>query len=119
MQDSPCRTDVTLNGSEVNLGARLEAHADVGGINLAHETYARVKHEVLAEEREALSAKGFAKPVRNYAVVGPYDDLVEQGRVIRQDREGLSLITDRGKLTERGVDDAVKALAAALSELRE
>ena len=48
--------------------------AQVGGVLLAHETYALVKDTVLAEEQAAVSAKGFADPVRTYKVVGIYDD---------------------------------------------
>lgn len=36
-------------GSEVNLAARLESSAEVGGILLAHETHSLVKDAVLAE----------------------------------------------------------------------
>ena len=34
------RVDYTIIGNEVNLAARLQSHADLGGILLAHETYA-------------------------------------------------------------------------------
>ncbi len=53
------RMDYTIIGNEVNLAARLQDHAQVGGILLAHETYALVKNMVLAEEQAAVSAKGF------------------------------------------------------------
>jgi class 3 adenylate cyclase len=113
------RMDYTLNGSEVNLGARLESSAEVGGILLGHETYSLVKDTVFAEERDALTVKGFAKPVRSYAVAGLYDDLVDQGRIIRRDQEGLSLVVDRNKLTKRGKAKAIKALEDALSQIKE
>src|ERR1700738_2618127 len=65
------RTDYTIIGNEVNLAARLQSHAELGGILLSHETYSLVKDRVFAEERTAIRAKGIAKPVRNYAVIAP------------------------------------------------
>ena len=112
------RMDYTLNGSEVNLAARLESHAEVGGILLGHETYSLVKDTVLAEERAALTVKGFAKPVRSYAVVGLYDDLAHKGRIIRRDQEGLALVIDRNKLTKKGEAEAIKTLEDVLSQMK-
>ncbi len=110
------RMDYTLNGSEVNLAARLESHAEVGGILLGHETYSLVKDTVMAEERAALTVKGFTKPVRSYAVVGLYDDL--EGRIIRRDQEGLALVIDRSKLTKKGEVEAIKTLEDVLSRMK-
>jgi PAS domain S-box-containing protein len=108
------RMDYTIIGNEVNLAARLESHAEVGGILMAHETHALVKDTVLAEEGGTLTVKGFAKPVRTYSVVGLYDDLAEQGRIISRDQEGLALKIDRDKLTKA---EAIKAIKGVLSQL--
>ncbi len=88
------RMDYTIIGNEVNLAARLESLAEVGGILMAHETHSLVKDTVLAEEGGTLTVKGFAKPVRTYSVVGLYDDLAEQGRIIRKEQDGLSILLD-------------------------
>jgi PAS domain S-box-containing protein len=64
------RMDYTIIGNEVNLAARLETHAEVGGILLAHETHSLIKDTVMAEEGDTLTVKGFARPVRTYSVVG-------------------------------------------------
>ena len=112
------RMDYTLNGSEVNLAARLESRAEVGGILLGHETYSLIKGTVLAEERETLSVKGFAKPVRNYAVAGVYNDLDHQGRIIQLDQEGLALVIDKYKLTKKGKAEAIKTLEDVLSQMK-
>ena len=64
------RVDYTIIGNEVNLAARLQSHADLGGILLAHETYSLVKDEVLTEETGTITVKGFSRPVKTYRVVG-------------------------------------------------
>lgn len=113
------RMDYTLNGSEVNLAARLESRADVGSILLAHETYSLVKDTVLAEERESLTVKGFARPIRNYTVVGHHGDLARHGRIIHRNQEGLALVIDRSKLTEQSAAEAIKALEDVISQIKE
>ncbi len=108
--------DYTIIGNEVNLAARLESHAEEGGILIAHETHSLVKATVLAEEQDAVSVKGFAEPVRTYKVVGIYDDLVEQGRILRKEQDGLRILLDLEK------QDRAKAIAAIedfLSELKD
>ncbi|MCH9052865.1 MAG: adenylate/guanylate cyclase domain-containing protein, partial [Proteobacteria bacterium] len=113
------RMDYTIIGNEVNLAARLESHAEVGGILMAHETHSLVKDTVMAEEGDTITVKGFAKPVRTYAVVGLYDDLVDQGRIIRRDEDGLTLIIDRNKLTKKSKARAIEAVEDVLSQLKD
>lgn len=67
------RMDYTIIGGEVNLTARLESHADVGGILMAAETYSLVADQINAEEREAIHMKGFPEPIRTFAVTGLHD----------------------------------------------
>jgi len=110
------RMDYTIIGNEVNLAARLESLAEVGGILLAHETHALVKDSVLAEEGETLTVKGFAKPVRTYSVVGLYDDLAEQGRIIRKDEDGLRIHLD---LDKKDRASAILAIKDVLSQLED
>ena len=64
------RVDYTIIGGEVNLAARLQAQAEVGGILIAHETYSLVKDEIRAVEQAPIAVKGFARPIRCYAVKG-------------------------------------------------
>src|SRR6185312_11177503 len=86
------RVDYTVIGNEVNLAARLQSHADLGGILLAHETYSLVKDEVLAEETGTITVKGFSRPVRTHRVVGLHDTTAGQGRIIRHEQEGFLLV---------------------------
>jgi PAS domain S-box-containing protein len=109
------RMDYTIIGSEVNLAARLQSHAELGGILLSHETYSLVKDHIVAEEREPLRAKGIAKPVRNYRIVSRIDDLVEQGRTVREEQNGLKVLIDLDQLDRT---NAVAALESILARLK-
>jgi class 3 adenylate cyclase/PAS domain-containing protein len=110
------RVDYTIIGNEVNLAARLQQHADLGGILLAHETYALVKDDVITEETGTITVKGFASPVRTHRVVGLHDG--GQGRVIRQEQEGLLLIIDQRKLEGKGREEARRLLMEAAERLK-
>ena len=96
------------------MAARLQSHAELGGILLSHETYSLVKDHVLAEEQDPVQAKGFAKPVRNYKVLDRIDDMVEQGKVIREERDGVRVLLDLQKLGKVG---AARVLESILSRL--
>jgi PAS domain S-box-containing protein len=113
------RMDYTIIGNEVNLAARLESNAEVGGILMAHETHALVKNTLLTEESDTLTVKGFTKPVRTYKVLSLYDDLGKQGRIIRRKQEGLALEVNRERLSEKGKAKAIKAIKEVLAELEE
>ncbi len=63
-----------------------------------------------------LTVKGFAKPVRTYRVVGLYDDLVEQGRIIRKEQDGLSILLD---LDKQDRARAIEAVEDVLSQLKD
>ncbi len=107
--------DYTIIGNEVNLAARLESLAEVGGILLAHETHSLVKDEVLAEEGDTLTVKGFAKPVRTYSVVGLYDDLAARGKIIQEEQEGVRILVDLEKSNKAA---AILAVEKVLSRLK-
>jgi adenylate cyclase len=56
-------------GDAVNVAARLEAAAPVGGIAISHETLARVEG-FATEPLGALDVKGRERPVRAYVLAG-------------------------------------------------
>jgi len=85
------RMDYTIIGNEVNLASRLESSSELGGMLISYETYSLVKDIVAAEEQEPITVKGFAEPVRNYKVVGAYDELVEEGRLLHKEKDGVKL----------------------------
>ncbi len=64
----------------------------------------------------SMTVKGFAKPVRTYSVVGLYDDLAEQGRIIRKEEEGIRILVD---LDKRDRAEAIKAVEDLLSQLKD
>ena len=107
--------DYTIIGNEVNLAARLESLAEVGGILMTHETHALVKDTVMAEEGDTLTVKGFTKPVRTYQVVRLYDDLAEGGRIIRKEQDGLRVLVD---LDKQDRASAIEAIEDVLSQLK-
>jgi class 3 adenylate cyclase len=109
------RMEYTIIGSEVNLASRLQSHGELGAILLSHETYSLVKDMIRAEEREPFKAKGIAKPVRNYKIIDHLDDMVAEGKVIREEQDGMKVLLDLQKLDRA---KAIPALENILSRLR-
>jgi hypothetical protein len=82
---------------------------------VTHETYSLVKDIVPAEEQEPVQVKGFGERIRNYKVLGLYDDLVQEGSVIREEDDGLRILLD---LQKQDKARAIKAMEAVLTRLR-
>ena len=109
------RMDYTIIGNEVNLAARLQSAAEPGSILLAHETNALVQDIVLTEEQPPITVKGFLRPINTYKIVGAYDELVETGRIVLQERDGFRVLVD---LTKQDKSDAIAILEEVLSQLK-
>ena len=108
----------TIVGNEVNLAARLETAAEPGSILLAHETNALVRDIVLTEEQPAIQVKGFARPIENFKVVGTYDELIDEGRVIHRDSDGVTITVDRDRLDQAGKESAIQELEDVIAQLK-
>ncbi|MEM9699648.1 MAG: adenylate/guanylate cyclase domain-containing protein [Pseudomonadota bacterium] len=108
------KMDYTIIGSAVNLAARLETAADVGGILVSNETYALVKDWVDAEEAAAITAKGFARPIKTFSLKTPG----ETSQVIahKSPHLALSVAPHLMNITEKA--DAAAVLQAALLRIR-
>jgi len=109
------RMEYTIIGNEVNLAARLQSAAEPGGILLSHGTNALVQDIVLTEEYPPMTVKGFLRPIKTYKLLGTYKELVDEGRVVLQEREGLRVLVD---LTKHVSSDAIKVLEDVLAELK-
>ena len=113
------RMDYTIIGSEVNLAARLQSHAELGGILLAHETYALVREEIAAEEMSLLTIKGFPRPVRTYQVVGIHADPETTPGTFSYRGANVQLLVQIDKLSEQDRLTAIEAARDLLGKLRE
>jgi adenylate cyclase len=106
--------DYTIIGNEVNLAARLQSHAELGGILVSHETASLIKDVILTEEQKPVSLKGFAHPVRFYRVIGIYNQLEKDARIIREEHDGFRLLVDLTKGDQAGAIVAVENVLARL-----
>ena len=106
------RMDYTIIGHEVNLAARLESHADAGGILMAAETFSLVKDWLLAEEQDAITMKGFSQPVRTYRVRGTLEELANDENYFHHEDEGVTISIQRNRADKQKMKEALeKALA--------
>ena len=110
------RMDYTIIGNVVNMTARLQAQAEVDSILIGHETCSLVNDVVTSEEQPPIKVKGFAEPVHCYKVLGLYDDLVQEGHLIREEQEGFKFMLD---LEKHDKQEAISTLEAILARLRE
>jgi class 3 adenylate cyclase/CHASE3 domain sensor protein len=112
------RMDYTIIGGAVNLAARLQSHADLGGILIAHETYSLVKEAIAAEELQPIQVKGFAQPIRTYHVRAAYDGHAATETVIRHHEDGFRIDVDLERMTPEGRSEAARIIDDLLGRLR-
>ena len=110
------RMDYTIIGHEVNLAARLESHAEAGGILLSAETYSLVKECVQAEEQESINMKGFSEPVRTYRVLGRANDASESSSLFFHEDEGVRISIRRDCVNKL---KTIEVLKDALEQLKQ
>ena len=111
------RMDYTIIGNEVNLAARLQTHAELGEIVIAHETYSLVKDVVLATEQQPTIVKGFSKPIRNYVVSDQNAKASDQSRFIRLSKVGVHIALDLENLSKSDRAESIKTIANILMQL--
>ncbi|MDM0117027.1 adenylate/guanylate cyclase domain-containing protein [Variovorax sp. J22R133] len=59
----------TIRGITVNIAARMEQTAPVGGVRISHETQHHVRGKFDLTEEPPITVKGFSEPMRSYLVV--------------------------------------------------
>jgi len=59
--------------------------------------------------------KGFPKPISGYKLVGTFDDLVKEGKVVLEERDGLHVLVD---LTKQDRCDVIEILERILMQLK-
>ena len=111
------RMDYTIVGGEVNLAARLEAHASPDGILLSPETYALVRDKVTAEEWPPIEVKGIRREIRPYALTNFLDE-PDAEQVIRSELEGLSVRIDLRDLDDEQRRAVLLRLRKIIDELQ-
>ncbi len=104
------RMDYTVIGGEVNLAARLQSHAELGGILVGHETYSLIKNDVPAEELPPVMVKGFATPVRVYRVIDLYDGDKTTSDVVHYERPGALIDVDLKRLCTSDRNEIAKVI---------
>jgi adenylate cyclase len=115
---SDFRLNYTIIGPEVNLAARLEQTADIGGIMMSYETYALVQDIVTAEERPSVRAKGIAKEIRVFSVIDSEGELESERRVVRRERPGMKLLLDPDRVAPEQREAVIAELQEAADRMR-
>lgn len=110
------RMDYTIIGGEVNLASRLEENAEVGGILIDAETYSLVKDWLTAEEQGAISAKGFAQPIRTFSVQNIYDGPAEADQEFRHEDAGVTISINGNRADKARTRLALEKALAHLGE---
>ena len=63
--------------------------------------------------------KGFAKPIRTFAVKGIYEELASEGRVFHRNQDGLTLTINSELLSPDDKAKAIQALEDGLAQLKD
>jgi adenylate cyclase len=73
--------------------------------------------KTLSQPRSSIQSRprDFAKPVRNYKIVGQFDQDIVEPQLIREEQDGFRVFLDLGKLDKAS---AVQTLETILSRLR-
>ncbi len=108
------RMDYTIIGHEVNLAARLESHAEPGGILMSAETYSLVKDWLFAQEQEAVAMKGFSQPIRVFQVIGTLDDIDRDEGYFHHEDEGVIISIHTEHADWRKTKNALRSALAKL-----
>ena len=68
------RMDFTLIGDNVNIAARLEANAPLGGVLISRSTYEQIYTKIKVTPAQKMKIKGKAAPVEVYELIEKIDE---------------------------------------------
>ena len=101
------RLDYTIIGGQVNLANRLESNAPIDQILISESTYLLVRDKVYCEEKEEIFAKGIARPVQTYQVVGV---IKEEESIISKSGNGFSIEVDFENAEQEQLEQVLQQL---------
>ena len=100
----------SIRGAVVNVAARMEQSAPVGGLRISHDTYQHVRGAFDVTEQPPISVKGVELPVRSYLVQGA------RPRALRTRARGVEGVHTRLVGRDHELDCLRAAFAAVADE---
>jgi adenylate cyclase len=111
------RMDYTIIGAEANLAARLQSIADAGHIVISYETYALVRHMVIAHPLPPITMKGIRREVVPYVIEGLLDEAGIKVEIFSEHMTGLDFYLDPAQIDAGASERVRKILQNAIATL--
>ena len=111
------RMDYTIIGAEANLAARLQSIAEPGHIVVSYETYALVRHIVVAHAMPPITMKGINREIVPYAVDGMLDAVGQKIEIFSEHLTGLDFYLDPSMVDSASAERIRTVLQNAITAL--
>ena len=111
------RMDYTFHGAQANLAARLQSIAEPGQIVVSYETYALVRHILVAHALPPITMKGISREVVPYTVEGMLDALGQKVEIFSEHMTGLDFYLDPSMVNVGSAERVRKLLQKAIAAL--